>query len=217
MILWSQPWNVEAGTSSSLSCPGPSLVCRTRTSVSFVPGKGAREEVHGHLLHHFPHCMRCGSANRPGDTLSPTYLCFTSSAEAHISLSKLPFEVLNQMVSADEGLEAKQGDSGGSQTEQVSFPRMHCLSRPGRPVGSLISPFLPEISPFFHCIFTDFPPWLSLTATSNYKTGLWYQFKTYCDTLWTMHEKLLQHKSVLMIWNLARHPKEAPDLLQMLI
>lgn len=85
--------------------------------MSFVLGKGAREKTHGHLLHHFPHCVRCGSAHRLGNTLSPTYLCFMAGAEAHISLSKLPFEILNKMVSADEGLEGKQGYSGGSQSE----------------------------------------------------------------------------------------------------
>lgn len=58
-------------------------------------------------------------SHRLGNTLSPTYLCFMGGAEAHISLSKLPFQILNQTVSADEGLEVKQGDSEGSHTENV--------------------------------------------------------------------------------------------------
>ena len=56
-----------------------------------------------HLLHCFPHCMRYGSTHRLRDTQSPACLCFMHSSEAQVSLSKVLLEVLDQMVSADEG------------------------------------------------------------------------------------------------------------------
>lgn len=87
-----------------------------------------------HQWHYFPHCMRYGSAHRLKDTLSYTYLCFIHSLEAQVSLSKLPLEVLDQMISVDEGLGANQGDSGGSQTKQVSFS-CHGLARSTKHVG----------------------------------------------------------------------------------
>lgn len=61
-----------------------------------------------HLWHYFPHC----------------YLCFIHSSEAQVSLSKLPLEVSDQMISVDKVLGANRRDSGGFQTKHISFPRM---------------------------------------------------------------------------------------------
>lgn len=125
--------------------------------------------------------MRYGSVPRLGDTLSFTYLCFKHSSEAQINLFKLPLEVLNQMVSADEGLGANQRDSGGPQTKRVSFPRVILHTAPSVLEAQLASScehqgfgllcygkfhHFYQRTYFFWYVFTGFFTGLSLAATS---------------------------------------------------
>ena len=108
-----------------LELPWPILSLQEQSLCElFCDGKRCKRRRTWHLLHHFPRCIRYESAHRLRDTLSVITCVLCVAQRPKLSLSKLPLEVLNQMVSADEGLGANERDSGGSQTTRVSFPRI---------------------------------------------------------------------------------------------
>ena len=180
-VQGSQSWNTETGISSSSSFPGSSSVCRSRASVScFAVGKGARGEGHGICCTIFSLAWGMGLPTGLG-THCHTPTCVLCVAQwPEMVCPSCPMRSWTKWFLLTRGWEPTKGTprpskspfQGCSCTQNQTSWRSGWVwatsyERQGLGLPCYeISPFLPEILPFFSCIFTGFPTWLSLAATS---------------------------------------------------